>query len=265
MDVALRGVVCSLTILVTGATAFAAGDAPAKAPVAKKVAEYADPKSTFRTYIDAVRKNNAPAAKECWVLDDDDKSGVLDVLVGKHIALRRLNQAAVKKFGKEWRRAISKDLRLDEVTDQVTDQALDLTKKRLGKATVRIKGNKAELRIKREKDDGNSEPAFEDSGGEPIPFRKVGKNWKIDANKLMGIKRGSEFFKEGSMPPVGVVFSGWFVIANEAVNGMQKGKLKTAKEVNQFMKRRWKAWFEEYAGWLKKHIAERKKADSRRK
>jgi hypothetical protein len=61
-----------------------------------------------------------------------------------------------------------------------------------------------------------------------------------------------------------VIFSGQ-VISNEAVDGIQKGKLKTAKELKKFLEQRWTAWSEEYAGWLKKHVAERKKAESKRK
>src|SRR5947209_1596570 len=101
MAVALRCVACSLAVLAAGAAASPAGAAPASPAGAKKAGTYADPRSTFRAYIEAVRKNDAAAARKCWVLDDDDRTGALDVIVGRHIALRRLHQAAVKKFGKE--------------------------------------------------------------------------------------------------------------------------------------------------------------------
>jgi hypothetical protein len=256
MEVALRGVVYSLVILVSGVAASLAGDAPANAAASKKAAGYANPKSTFRTYIEAVRKNDASAAKKCWVLDDDDKFGALDVVVGRNIALRRLRQVAAEKFGKEGAQAVPEDWRLEKVTDE----ALDLTKKRLDKAEVRIKGDKASLEIKRDK--GEKRPAFEDYR-EPIPFRKVGEDWKIDFNQLVGT--GARFLDATAIPPIGLIFAGHAVIANEAVDRVKKGKLKSAKELKDFIDQRWNAWPEEYAGWLKKHIEERKKADSKPK
>ena len=42
-----------------------------------------------------MRKNDAKAAKMCWVIDDDNKSGALDVIVGFWISTRQINQAAV--------------------------------------------------------------------------------------------------------------------------------------------------------------------------
>src|SRR5262245_16995788 len=259
MKAALHGVVYSLAILVAGPAASRSVDALAQAPVSKKAAEYADPKSTYRTYLEAVRRNDLSAATKCWALDDD-KSGALAVLVGRSISIRQLHQVAVKKFGNDGRRAIPEDWGLD----QVTDQALDLTKKRVEKAEVRITGDKARLSIKREEGEGRPKPAFEDDNGALILFRKVGGGWKIDANALLGIKRGIEFFEFKDLP-LGEIFSGNVVIAHEAVAGMQQGKLKTAKELEQFIARRCHAWPKEYAGWHKKHIGEMKKAGAKRK
>jgi hypothetical protein len=149
MNVALRGVICSLVVLAAGGPASFARDAGAKSPVAPGLA---GPKSTYRSYIEAVRKTDTQAARKCWVLDDDNKSGVLEVLVGRHTALRRLNQVAVKKFGKEGARAITS--LPNSGLDGVTDQALDLTSKRLDKAVVKIKGDTAVLKIKWLEGDG---------------------------------------------------------------------------------------------------------------
>jgi hypothetical protein len=72
MDVALCRVCCLLSVLLTATSVSPAADPPAEKPAA----EYADPKATYRSYIEAVRKNDVKATKQCWVIDDDNKSGL---------------------------------------------------------------------------------------------------------------------------------------------------------------------------------------------
>jgi hypothetical protein len=226
-----------LAVLVTAA------DPPAKLPADKPAAEYADPKATYRTYIEAIRKNDIKAAKQCWVIDDD-KSGALDTMVGLWISMRQINQVAERKFGSEGLDAILKGWRRNDVADP----ALNLTKKRLDEAEVKITGNTAALKIKWRADDSVPNPTFEFREG-PISFRKVGGNWKIDANKMTGLERGADFFEKGTW---GRMFRDQVAIMNEAIDGMEKGKLKTAKELEMFIEGK-------IAAMTKKYEEERKK------
>jgi hypothetical protein len=211
--------------------ASVAAISPAAGPLAKlsaeKVAaEYADPKATYRTYIEAVRKNDVKAAKQCWVIDDENRSGALDTIVGLWISMRQINQVAEKKFGAVGLDAILKGWRRDDVTDP----ALDLTKKRLDDAEVKITGDSAELKIKWKEDDGGAKAAFQFGGS--IRFRKLRGSWKIDANQMFGLKRGADFFEKGTWGPM---FRDQVLIMNEAIDGMEKGKLKSTRELGAFV------------------------------
>src|SRR5437868_1313445 len=109
MYVTLRGGLCCLAILAIVRAASFAVDASSPSSPVEKAVPYTDPKTTFQTYLEAVRKIDAKAAKMCWVIDDDNQCGALDVLVGGWISPRQLNQVAVKRFGEEGRRAIPQD------------------------------------------------------------------------------------------------------------------------------------------------------------
>jgi len=237
MHVAMRRVGGLLLVFVTASSAYSATDPPAKPPADQPAASYADPKETYRTYIEAVRNNDIKAAKQCWVIDDDNKSGALDTIVGLWISMRQINQVADKKFGAKGLDAILKGWRRDDVTDR----ALDLTKKRLDDAEVKKSGDTAELKFKWKEDDGVQNPAFH--FGEPTYFRKVGSNWKIDANKMTGLKRGADFFEKGTWGPM---FRDQVVIMNEAIDGMEKGKLKTTKELGAFIEDKVEAMKKKY-------------------
>jgi hypothetical protein len=249
MDVVLRGLFYSFAIVLIAAAGSFADNPPTKVPVDKKAAEYTHPKSTYRTYIEAVRRNDAKAAKKCWTIDDENKSGALDVIVGLWISTRQLNQLAMKKFGEDGERAIPKGWRRDDITDK----ALDLTKKRLGDAEVKITGWTAELKIKWKDDDGVPNPAFEFNES-PISFRKVHGDWKIDANEWTGLKRGEDFFEKGTWGPM---FRDQVLIMNEAVAGMEKGRLNNAKELKEFINRKFEV--------MKKKYEEEEKTDRKSK
>jgi hypothetical protein len=124
----------------------AVGPPPGVSPPPNSPA-YKDPKTTFATYIEATRKNDLPAARRCWVIDDNNRSGALDVVVGLWISMREINQLVEKKFGKER----AEELLKGWARDDVSDAALDLTKKLLAKATVTIQGGIAKLKINWEK------------------------------------------------------------------------------------------------------------------
>lgn len=249
MRIAWGGLFYSLALVLPVVARSLACEPPAKIPAGKKATEYADPKSTYRTYIEAIRKNDLRAAKRCWTIDDDNKSGALDVVVGLWISMRQINQVAGKKFGEAGLRAIGGWKR-----DDVTDEALDRTKKRLDDAEVKITGTKAELKIKWQDSDGSSNPAFEFSE-EPKIFRKLKGQWKIDFNEWTGLKRGADFFEKGTWGPM---FRDQVIIMNEAIAAMEKGRINSAKELEKYINGKVEAM-------KKKYQEENKKANPKRK
>jgi hypothetical protein len=203
-----------------------AADPSAKPPDDGRAAAYADPKAAYGTYINAVRANDLEAAKRCWVMDGDGESRALDTIVGLWVSTRKASRLAGQKFGPEGCDAVLKRFRREDVSDA----ALDLTRKRLEDAEVTITGDAAELKMKWGEDDGYPNPAFE-FRKEPTPFRKVGGNWKIDGNRMTKLQRGADFFEA----TWGRMMRDQVVIMNEAVEAMEQGKLKNAKELTAFI------------------------------
>lgn len=242
MDVARHGFSALLVALGTAV----AGAAPASP--AKPAPEYADPKATYRTYIEAVRRNDLSAAKRCWVIDDDNKSGSLDTIVGLWISMRQINLVAEKKFGAEgplylegWRR------------QDVTDPALDLTKTRLDDAEIKVSGDAAELKIPWRQNDGDPNPAFHFST-EPTYFRKVDGHWKIDANRMTGVKRGADFYETTWAR----MLRDQIVIMNEAADAMEKGNFANAKDLRAFIEDKLAAMKKKYEAESKTRVPNRK-------
>ena len=54
----------------------------------------------------------------------------------------------------------------------------------------------------------------------------------MDANRMTGLERGADFFRPGTWGPM---FRDQVVIMNEAIDGVENGKLKTAKELAAFI------------------------------
>ena len=151
--------------------------------------------------------------------------------------MRRFQQVAERKFGAKALDAIFKDWKRDDLTDP----ALNLTEKRLDDAVVKITNEVAELKIKWQKGDGLENPAF--CFGGTIEFRKVNGNWKIDANKMAGIRRGADFLATGGW---GKAFRDSMIVNNDAIKGIESGKLKTVKELQEFLKARIEAAQKKY-------------------
>lgn len=215
-----------LQLLLVGAGVCShASCAPAPKP-AKEKAAYDTPSATWRTFVEANRRNDLKAAVECWVIDDDNKSGVLEIVVGLQISRRRLNQILEERFGKE----ASGDLPRGWRRNDMTDEAMDNTLERLGDAVVKIDGDKAEMKFKREEDD-STRPFF-CYHFEGVFLRKVGAEWKIDGNRMLELQRAADFFAEGTWGPM---FRNQMRIMNEAIEGVEKGRLKSSKEAATFI------------------------------
>ena len=54
------------------------------------------PTEVYRSYLNAVKKNDLAAAKNCWSISGDDTCGALDVVVGMWVASHRFNAAISK-------------------------------------------------------------------------------------------------------------------------------------------------------------------------
>ncbi len=222
-----------LFVLLAFVVGSLAEEAPVEAPPVTNPAAFADPISTYRIYINAVRKTDSAAAKSCFTIAGDNGSGALDVIAGLWTSTRRLDQIATKKLGVEAARVILEPIGFSR--GDLRDAALDLTEKRLTGALVRFVGDdKAELVIKWQDDDGSPNEAFEFHGDDPVGFSKVNGAWKIDANHQIGGLSGEDFLKQGTW---GAAFRDHVKIANEASDRMTKGTLKTPEELKEFLAR----------------------------
>ncbi len=218
---------CIAMLFATAAGSFAE-EAPADPPPAKDATTFADPVSTYRAYIDAVRKTDSAAAKSCFIIRDEHDARALDIMIGLWISTRRLNQIAVKKFGAEAARANLEDYGLNR--EDLTDAALDLTEARLTGAVVRFPDNDtAQLVIKWQEDDDNA--AFEYRGDEPIAFRKKAGAWKMDG-KGDEDHSGAEFPEEGTWA---AAFRDHVIIANEAAERLTTNTLNSPQALKGFL------------------------------
>ena len=178
------------------------------------------PLEVWRTYMNAVKKNDRVAARQCWCISGNDSGGALDVIAGMWVAYHRLNAALVKlgKDGEEF------------VRDDCTDEAIDRTLARLKDSQVKIASDTATLTIRWAKNDGYPHPAF--WYGEPVLFRKVAAGWRIDALAMCGLSKPEEFFPNG-----GGAFRDGMAMTDEIASGLESGKLKSAGDVVRAMEK----------------------------
>jgi hypothetical protein len=195
------------------------GAAQAQTSASGKALEFADPKTTYRTFLAAVRKNDLQAAIRCWVIDDDNKSSALDVIVGWWVSGRRLNELVKKEFGQPGVEAIEglADYNLD-------DSVLDRAEKRLDDAVVTIRVDLAELKWKQYEQDPNQGMSPEID----TVFRKISGNWKIDANRTTGLKKGEQLFAPGTFGPS---FREALTLMRQLIAEIEARKIKSAKEL----------------------------------
>jgi hypothetical protein len=211
-------------VIATILTAFGGGIA-----VGSEQNDWGSPIAVYRSYVEAVEKEDFEAAKGFWNIDDD-KAVILDTTIGVWISSRRLNKGVSRRFGME---ALEE---FEFYRDDVTDQALGRTKKRLVESTVVINGNHAELKIKWQEDDGYPNTAFEFSGDDGVvPFIRVNGKWKIDTNAFAGLDKAVALFEAGS---ISLMMRDSVAVTNEAVRAMEDGQFTNVKELEQFMTRR---------------------------
>ncbi|HQR42926.1 MAG TPA: hypothetical protein PLX97_09585, partial [Gemmatales bacterium] len=182
MDFSIRCVLCWLGMVLCS---FFTWEASACSfPQSEKRQATSDPKAIFRQYLEAVQKNDLQAAIRYWVLDEEKPTKALEVIVGMMISMRKINLVAERKLGAQG----LKDILKGWWRDDVTDAAIDQTRKDLESALVRLEGDNAELIFT----NPHNRPTFMPS--ETIHFRMVKGQWKLDANKMSGLKPGDSFF-----------------------------------------------------------------------
>jgi hypothetical protein len=219
-------------------------DAPSK----QLAADYSTPKKTFEAFLLDVKANDLAAAKKCWFISDDDKSGALDIFVGDWIATRRFQQSVRSKFGNQgWKLLDEKGL----IWESLTDQALDETMARLKNADVEIHGDTAKLRVWWGEDQSTQRgPIFLDWGSRPLAkFRRVNGAWKLDGNWQIGFQRPGDFFEP----------DGWFyfypggvALLNQVSADINSGKFETAPQAVEAFDKQWKALFDKVQAEKKK-------------
>jgi hypothetical protein len=164
-----KSLIASLIFLLTGCTPLRpAANSP----------DFSSPVATYRTYLLAIKADDERAAKECWWIPDDDRSGALDVVVGMHAAHHRCAGLLARRFGEATKPF------LDEIS-QFTDVTIDRELKELPQAQVQVAGDTATVTL----------PDYAHD------FRKIGGVWKIDFNASTGLKGPADFFQQGSWGP----------------------------------------------------------------
>jgi hypothetical protein len=153
------------------------------------------PSACLKTYLLATKANDLETAKKCWVVDDRNASGSLDLVAGSWIASRRLVALTEKKFGSAGVKLLGRWNR-----PNCTTAAIDTTLERLGNADIRERGELARVAIRWEEGDGDTTPAFLKVGS--IVLRKIGTEWKIDANLFTGCDTAEEMFQPTKIWPI---------------------------------------------------------------
>lgn len=201
---------------------FAAAPAFAKGP------DFSTPGETVKSYLTAVRANDVEAAKRCWAIDEDNASGVLDVVVGMWVASRKLVAVAEAKLGPAGVEALGRWNRV-----HATNAAIDTTLQRLGNAKMHERGEMAKLSIEWQPGDGDTTPAFLCVKA-PLFFRKVGTDWKLDANVYTGSRKAAELFGPGQIWPV---WRDEMAVMTDLTTQLQKDEFKDVAAFEAEMKR----------------------------
>lgn len=174
------------------------------------------PASTMKSYLLATKANDLETAKKCWVIDDNNASGSLDLVAGTWIAARRLTSLTEKKLGAEGVKLLGRWNRPNS-----TDAALDLSLQRLANADIRERGDVARLSIHWLDGDGEKTPAFMKVGA--VYFRKIGLDWKIDANVFTGCDTADQMFQPTKIWPI---WRDEMHVMSELATALERGTLK---------------------------------------
>ncbi|HWE95557.1 MAG TPA: hypothetical protein VG269_16450 [Tepidisphaeraceae bacterium] len=137
-------------------------------------ADYSDPKKTLRTFWGAIKADDMTTVKACMAVSDGNKSAMLDFLADSWTVPHQCAKAAAAKFGK-----LPDAFQHDCPSDKDLDEALV----RLSNARVRTAKDRALV----EPDNADGELTGAPLSEKAIPLIKVGGEWKIDVDLLVGI------------------------------------------------------------------------------
>lgn len=220
---------------------------PENPPKTNAVSDFSDPIKSYRSFLEAIKRDDVNAAKACYTILDNNKTGSLDVLVGMWVTFHRFYKTARLHFKEDVRKSEGEEsvearsyLRAD-----CTDEALDRTISRLAGSKFKNNGDRAQLWIKWEKNDGNAETAFF-CADNPLDFRKIEGGWKFDIQTDTTKEEIAALLAPGSW---GAAFKGQMDLLNGVITDIESGKFKTWREVvedlDQKSKQFEKKWTEE--------------------
>jgi hypothetical protein len=192
--------------------------------------DLSSPHATFRTFLEAVKKNDLEQAKRCWTIDDDNRSGALDVLVGRWIAARKLSDIVDAKLGANGLKVMGRWHRAD-----LSNQAIGRTIVRLEKAEAVDREDIATLKFRWEPGDSadGKQTAVFLYLNVPYGLHKIGNQWRIDANLFMDVKQADELFKPNS---IWVVWREEMELMNRLTEMLEKRQIQTVAQFEKQVK-----------------------------
>jgi hypothetical protein len=201
--------------------------------------DLSSPPAAVRSYLAAVKANDVETARRCWMIDDDNTSGALDVIVGRSVASRKLVAATEAKFGADGVKLLGRWNR-----PACTDKAVELTLERLASAQLKENGNVARISIPWQPGDGESSPTFFDVGAPPLCLRRLGEQWRLDANVFVGVEKAASLFGPDQLWPVWRDEMG---VMNDLTSAIEKGEIKDLAAFERELKSRVDALKAKYA------------------
>jgi hypothetical protein len=202
----------------------------------ERVADYSSPQKTYLTYLYAVKNNELELAKQCWFLPGESAASILDILVGIWVTHHHFNEVVALKFHERGRKFIRPDC---------TDRAIDRTIERVTGSQAVISGNRAELMILWQENDGYPDAVFHYTPDEPIIFQRINSEWKIDAHEMAGLDQESiqSVFSPGSM---GALMRNTKLILEALIEDLQEDRITTPEGLE-------KAWEQKAIELMKQH------------
>jgi hypothetical protein len=199
---------------------------------AHSVADYSDPIKTYKTFLEAIKRDDLAAAKACCTISDDNRTGSLDVLVGMWVTFHHFNKVALLKFKDQTSQYLRDGADNEEnpyLRGDCTDKALDRTISRLAGSKYKIDGDRANVTIKWNKGDGYPNQTFF-YAHEDLTFRKIKGYWKFEIMPQADPEMLVDFLKPGSW---GSAFRDGMNLLNAAIEDIESGKLKTWQQVTE--------------------------------
>jgi hypothetical protein len=147
----------------------------ASSPVFAGDPDLSSPSAAVRSYLAATKANDAETAKKCWMVNETDGSGTLDLVIGMWIETRKLVAATDANFGADGLKLLGRWNR-----STCTDRAIDRTLERIASAELREGRTAARLAVAWQAEDRATDPAF--LCDFPFRLRRAGEQWKLDAS-----------------------------------------------------------------------------------